>query len=512
MAYSNTSTKQNPFKAIKNYFAGFGQALTNGDGLVKGSLALMGLGYIGRKQIIKGLLITSAEILFILLCIFYIAPVLNQLVVTPAERQAVTGIVETEGDAYYGQTTIGAKQYVINDDPFAALMGNADNSANNDDYDNSLLIIIKSMIGIFFIIAFAAFYIHNIKACYELQVRSEEGKYINKFKDDLKDVFNGKFHITLLTLPTIGVILMNVIPVMILIAIAFTNYTQLAMPPNSLLTWIGWKNFASLLSGNVNQYFSYAFGKVLGWTIVWAILGTLTCFIGGILLASLINSKNVVFPRMWRTLFIICIAVPQFVSLVLVRNFFADHGIVNTMLSNIGITDLFKDWGWISTNYIPFLTDKNWAKVMIILINIWVGVPYQMLIATGLLMNIPQGQVESARIDGASKFQIFRHIIMPYILVVEGPALITDFVRNINNFNVIYLLTQDVYTTTDLSMAGANAKEVDLLVTWLFRLTNEYYNYSMASVIGIFVFIICAAFTLISFSRMMKGGMEDNLR
>jgi arabinogalactan oligomer/maltooligosaccharide transport system permease protein len=94
-------------------------------------------------------------------------------------------------------------------------------------------------------------------------------------------------------------------------------------------------------------------------------------------------------------------------------------------------------------------------------------------------------------------------------MFIQGPALITDFVKNINNFNVIYLLTQDVYVTPDQALANSNAKEVDLLVTWLFRLTNEYYNYKMASVIGIIVFVICAAFTLLSFSRMIAGNREE---
>ena len=214
---------------------------------------------------------------------------------------------------------------------------------------------------------------------------------------------------------------------------------------------------------------------------------------------------------MWRTLFIISIAVPQFVTLLLVRNFFADSGIVNTICSNIGITDLLKHAGLVGEHltYIPFLTDPHWAKVMIILINIWVGVPYQMLIATGVLMNIPTDQIESAKIDGATTFQVFWKITMPYILFIQGPALITDFVKNINNFNVIYLLTQDVFVTQNQALANSHAKEVDLLVTWLFRLTNEYYDYKMASVIGIIVFIICAAFTLISFSRMISGDKEE---
>ena len=94
-------------------------------------------------------------------------------------------------------------------------------------------------------------------------------------------------------------------------------------------------------------------------------------------------------------------------------------------------------------------------------------------------------------------------------MFVEGPTLVTDFVRNINNFNIIYLLTQDVYVTTDQALANSHGKEVDLLVTWLFRLTNEYYDYKMASVIGVIVFSICSVFTILSFSRIVAGEREE---
>ncbi len=124
-------------------------------------------------------------------------------------------------------------------------------------------------------------------------------------------------------------------------------------------------------------------------------------------------------------------------------------------------------------------------------------------------MNLPLDQVESARIDGANRYQIFKHITMPHLLMITGPALVTDFVKNINNFNVIYLLTQDVYTTTNQALANSQAKEVDLLVTWLFRLTQDYYNYKMAAVIGIVVFVVCAAFTLVAFNRMTRGDREE---
>ncbi|MBR1568100.1 MAG: sugar ABC transporter permease, partial [Lachnospiraceae bacterium] len=379
-----------------------------------------------------------------------------------------------------------------------------------NDYDNSFLILLNSIIALFLILCFVLYYIHNIKAVYELQKLKEKNKPIDTTKDNIKSVVGKNFYVTLLSLPTIGVILMNIIPIFVLISIAFTNYDQSHMPPNSLLDWVGFSNFKTLFTQGMGNYFGYAFGKILGWTLLWAVLATLTTFMGGILLAMLINQKGIKFPKMWRTLFIVAIAVPQFVTLLLVRNFFADSGIVNTICSNIGLTDLLRNMGLIGKNltYIPFLTEPHWTKVMIILINIWVGVPYQMLVATGVLMNIPTDQLESARIDGANKWQVFWRITMPYILSIQGPALITDFVKNINNFNVIYLLTQDVYITPDQYLANANAKEVDLLVTWLFRLTNEYYNYKMASVIGIIVFIICAVFTIVSFSKLISGDRE----
>lgn len=469
--------------SIGNYFKEFGTAVAKGDIWVKLSLIWMGAGYIARKQIINGIIMTLLEAVFAIMCVGYAAPNL----------------------AKFG--TLGTVQFEQVFDPLTL-------TSTVNDYDNSFLILLNSIISLFLIVVFVIVYIANVKTVYHLQQTKENGRHINNFREDIRALFNEKFHITLLTLPCIGVVLMNILPILVLIAVAFTNYDQQHMPPSALFTWVGFKNFKSLFTNSTTITFGYSFGKILIWTLEWAVLATFTTYIGGILLAKFINNKATKWPKFWRTLFIIAIAVPQFVTLLLVRNFFADSGIVNTICANIGLTDFLKKIGLVASHltYIPFLTDPNWAKIMIVLINIWVGVPYQMLIATGVLMNIPEDQIESARIDGANSFQIFAKITMPYMLFVTGPALITDFVKNINNFNVIYLLTQDVFVTSDQMLANSNAKEVDLLVTWLFRLTNEYYNYKMASVIGIFVFIICAAFTLITFTRTIKGDKEDQFR
>jgi arabinogalactan oligomer/maltooligosaccharide transport system permease protein len=471
------------FCGIGRYFKNFGVAFAKGDIWVKLSALFMGAGYFARKQIINGIIMMLLEAVFVVMSIFYAAPNL----------------------AKFG--TLGTVQYEQVFDPLTM-------QTTTNNYDNSFLILLNSIVALFLIFVFLLVYIQNMKTVYKLQQKKEAGEHIETFVEEVRSMFNKRFHITLLTLPAVGVVLMNVLPILVLIAVAFTNYDQKHMPPNALFTWVGFSNFKKLFTSSMTNSFGYSFGKVLSWTLIWAVLATATTFIGGILLAKAINSKTTKLPKMWRTLFIITIAVPQFVTLLLVRNFFADSGIVNTFCSNVGITSALKQMGLVGShlNYIPFLTDPNWAKVMIILINIWVGVPYQMLIATGILMNIPEDQVESARIDGANNFQIFWKITMPYILFIQGPALITDFVKNINNFNVIYLLTQDTYVTTNQQLANSNAKEVDLLVTWLFRLTNEYYNYKMASVIGIFVFLICAAFTLITFTRMIKGDREETFQ
>ena len=452
--------------AVKKYFADFGRAVAKGDIWCKLSLIILGAGYFGRKQIIKGILMTALEVIFFLFTGLFSINYIKDL------------------------NTLGTVQYEAVFDPLTMK-----NTVN--DYDNSLLILLYGIVGILVILAFILLYISNMKAVYRLQLMKEEGEHINTFGEDVKSLFNGKFYITLLTLPSI-----------FMICVAFTNYDMDHMPPNYLFTWVGLRNFKNMFTGGTTITFSYAFVRILAWTMIWAVTATFTTFIGGILLAKLINHENTYFKKMWRSLFVVTIAIPQFVTLLLVSKMFADHGIVNTWCSNIGLTGFLKDIGLVSGNFIPFLSKPGWSHVMIILINIWVGVPYQMLSATGILMNIPTDQLESARIDGANKWQIFWKITMPYVLFICGPSLIQSVIANINNFNVIYLLTSST-ATANMAFANSNAKETDLLITWLFTLTNDNSNYKMASVIGIISFVICALLTLLSYTRMISGDKEE---
>ncbi len=381
-------------------------------------------------------------------------------------------------------------------------------------YDNSLLILLISLVALVVSAAAVILILRMVEDARKLQLADASGGHINTFREDLRELFNGRFHITLLSLPTLGIIVFTVIPLIFMILVAFTNYDQSHMAPSELFTWVGLDNFTRLFNNSLSETFGYSFGKVLGWTLTWATFATFTCYFGGIALSLMINHKRTRVKKLWRTLFVICIAVPQFVSLLLVRNFFADTGIINTLCANAGITNFLKSVGLVgpTLDHIPFLTDAGWAKFMIILINFWIGVPYLMLIATGVLMNIPTEYYESAKIDGANAIQTFNRITMPFMFSVTLPYLITSFIANINNFNVIYLLTQDVYFTMDTKLAASNAKDIDLLVTWLYRLTNDSYNYKMASVIGILVFVVCAVFTLLAFNYTFRKGREDKFQ
>lgn len=459
------------------FFADFGRAMAKGDLFVRLSLIWWGAGCLRRKQYAKALILTLLEAGVIwFTCGFAMAYV---------PKFATLGTVQAQ--QVFNMQTMQSEW---------------------NDYDNSFMILLFSLFS--FVVWAAALVqcIRSVIGAYQLQFDSQNGLHINSFREDLQEYLDQKFHITLLSLPVLGIVIFTLIPILLLILVAFTNYDQQHMPPTNLFHWVGLTNFATLFGGGITSTFGYAFWRILGWTLVWSFFATLTNYFGGILMSLLINSKRTRGGKLWRTLLVVTIAVPQFVSLLLMRNFFANTGIMNTLCERIGLTAALRSAGLISTSYIPFLSAPGWAHVMIILINIWVGVPYQMLIATGVLMNLPSDQLESARMDGASPFQVFRAITMPYMLQVTGPALITDFVKNFNNFNVIYLLTQGVYVTTNQLMANSQAKEVDLLVTWLFTLTQDYYNYKMASVIGIMVFVVCAVFTLIGFNFMLRGDKE----
>ena len=216
------------------------------------------------------------------------------------------------------------------------------------------------------------------------------------------------------------------------------------------------------------------------------------------LLAVVINHRAVRLKKMWRTLFIISIAIPQFVSLLLISRALEPQGAVNVALMELG---------WIDSP-LPFLQDPTLARVCVVVINMWIGIPYTMMTFSGVLMNIPSDLYESAEIDGAGPVRKFVSITLPYMIFVTAPATITTFVGNINNFNVIYLLTAGGPFALDYYQAG----KTDLLVTWLYKLTVDQHDYALASTIGIFIFMIVSTLSLTVYNRTGAVKKEDTFQ
>ena len=362
--------------------------------------------------------------------------------------------------------------------------------------DNSMLILLYSVLSLAVVLVFLYIWYANIRDAWNAQQNMEQGRKIDSFRDDLRSLTHERFHMTLLSMPMLTLVLFTLLPIIFMILIAFTNFDADHQPPGNLFTWVGMTNVTDIFLGN--EIKTNTFFGLLGWTIVWAILATFTNYILGMLLAVAINSKLVKLKQVWRTCFIIAIAIPQFVSLLLISRALEPAGAVNVLLQKLGLID----------SPLPFLLDPTLARIVVVVVNMWIGIPYTMMTFSGVLMNIPAELYESAEIDGAGPLKKFTSITLPYMIFVTAPATITTFVTNFNNFNVIYLLTGGGPFSLDYYQAG----KTDLLVTWLYKLTVNRNDYSLASTIGIFIFILVSTCSLIVYNRTGAVQKEDQFQ
>ncbi|CZQ97885.1 arabinogalactan oligomer / maltooligosaccharide transport system permease protein [Trichococcus flocculiformis] len=430
----------------------FRELFKEGDVATKLSFVVMGAANLANKQYLKGLIFLFSQIAF-----FY------WLIRNGLRALSMLATLGTQSQGLVFDERLGIEVL--------------------QEGDNSMLLLLFGIAAIVICLLFVGLYIINLKSARNIHELKQAGKKIPSTMDDLASLLNERFHATLMTIPLLGVLLFTVLPLLYMISIAFTNYDHTHLPPKNLFTWVGFVNFGNVISGNMAD----TFFPVLGWTLIWATLATVTCFFFGILLALLINTKGLKFKGVWRTIFVTTMAVPQFISLLVMRNLLNGAGPINATLLNLGLID----------SAIPFLTDPIWAKITVIVVNMWIGIPATMLVSTGIIQNLPTDQIEAARIDGANKLQIFRNITFPQILFVMMPALIQQFIGNINNFNVIFLLTGGGPSNSDFYGAGST----DLLVTWLYNLTVNTMDYNLASVIGILIFILSAVFSLLAYTR-----------
>jgi len=435
-------------------------ALKNGGPMVWLSCIIMGLANILNGQVVKGLIFLAIEA--------------GVIVYMTAQTGGLhwLGLLPSLGDR--------PMQEVWNDDEgvYEYIMG-----------DQSQLILLYGVATICIIALFVILWQSSVRSGYKAMCRKKAGDKVPGIIDDVKSLFDENVHKLLMAAPTACLAVFSILPLFYMMSMAFTNYSKEG-DHLVLFDWVGLQNFAAIFDSSSS--IGKQFGDVLVWTLVWAFFATFLNFFLGTFVAIIINRKTIKFKGFWRGCLSLTIAVPQFVSLMIIRSMMQPDGIINTMLLEAG---------WISSK-LPFLTNATWARVGVIIINCWVGIPYTIMQVTGILQNIPAEQYEAATIDGANPIQQFMNITLPYMIFVMTPYIITQFTGNINNFNVIYLLTRG-----EPLGVGNSAGDTDLLVTWLYKLSVDQQKYNLGAVIGIFTFVVLAIVSLVTYRS--SGSYKD---
>lgn len=360
--------------------------------------------------------------------------------------------------------------------------------------DNSIIMLILGILSVIFIIVYFALYISNIKDAYNTQLRIEDGKGPRTLTEDIKDLLDKKFYKTTLFLPIIGVAVFNILPIVFMILIAFTNYGGTIVETGDLVDWVGLDNFKRILT--LGQ-FSETFFKILGWNFIWAILSTAINYFAGLGLALLYNKKCVKGKAFWRVFPIIAYAVPGFITLLAFKFMFSYGGPINQMITGLGGTAI----GFLDL-------DAGWTARMIgLFVNAWITIPSSMLLATGILANSNKDIYEAAEIDGASPFQQFKRITLPYVLFATTPVLITQFIGNFNNFGIFYFLRGGLYIDGYFL-----ASDTDLLINWLYNLSINNNYYSIGASISLIIFVITSVISITVYIMSPSYRQEDTYK
>lgn len=353
---------------------------------------------------------------------------------------------------------------------------------------NSIFMMVEGIIFLILTILFIILYISNIRDTVRTQQEYERtGSYpgTREFVSSLADT---SFAFVGLSPAMLMILFFVVVPLLFSAMLAFTNYSSPRnIPPANTVDWVGLDNFSAIAN---KPLWAGAFGRTALWTVVWATAATTTCYVGGLFIALALLNKNIRFPGFFRVVYILPYAVPAMLSLMIWRNLLnGQFGPINRMLI---------EWGVISQP-IHWLSDFTLARLCVILVNLWLGFPYFMMLITGIMTSVPKELYEASEIDGANKRVQFTRITLPMVLYQTVPLFIMSFSFNLNNFGAVFFLTGG--GPTDLATTQSGAGATDILMSWMYKLTYDLRQYNMAAVLSILVFLVIAPFAIYNFSR-----------
>jgi len=456
----------------------------------------------------------------------YVAATLAQNAVGPVPIESEVRYPVRDYGGYFtrgiwGMVTLGA--LVIGNDYRGLTMEafNADKPWASADDSSKLLArgLIASVVIAFLLFA----WLMNILDAYKSRKQYLKTGTVQGFVEYVKDLWERSYVWILIAPSMVLIAFFTVIPFVYTFLCSFTNWTYKIYLIQMLVSW---KGIAEYLTVFAEPAWLSVFFQVFGWTIIWALASSVTVYVLGFAHALVIESPLVRGKKFWRTILIIPWAFPALVSLLAFRNVFDKDGLMNQILLATGmmkpLSDLLYGIGlegkpddiifWFDPPY-----NANLAKFVAIMVNLWVGAPYFMMLMTGIMSTIPADRYEAAMIDGASAFQKFRYITLPLVVTATIPAMVMTVTFNFNNFGALYFLTgggpawllenlPDALRTWTNSMPG----QTDILMTWVYKISFNANSqlYNKAAVYTVFIFLILGIFSVVNM-RLTKAFDEE---
>lgn len=377
--------------------------------------------------------------------------------------------------------------------------------------DNSIVLLGNGLIAMAVLVVFITLWILGVIDAYTTNIKFQKTGIKESSREFWIRIWDSLYVYVVSAPAFIMILFFTVIPIFFTFLLAFTNYTYKIKLGAKLIEWAGFSTFGFLA---MDPGWLSIFGQIFLWTILWALMSSFTVYGLGFFNAMIVESPLVNHKRVWRTIMILPWAIPSLVSLMMFRNAFDKDGLVNQFLFASGLMEPVSNFlfniglagkadqpiFWFQPIY-----NGRLARFVVILVNLWLGAPYHMMMIIGTLATIPRELYEAAAIDGASGWQRFKFITWPMVLAATMPALIMTFSFNFNNFGAVYFLTgggpswdpskiPDSMRIVGSAMPG----QTDILISWIYKLsfTKDFEQYNVAAVYSILIFFIVGGFSV----------------
>ncbi|XHS78925.1 maltose ABC transporter permease MalF [Burkholderiaceae bacterium UC74_6] len=252
----------------------------------------------------------------------------------------------------------------------------------------------------------------------------------------------------------------------------------------------GWRNYARMV---LDAEFRSPFLSIFVWTVMFALITVVCCTALGMMLAVLLNWEDLRGRTLYRTLVFLPYAVPGFISILVFKGLFNQNfGEINAILNAVfGVKP-------------AWFADPLLAKTMLLIVNVWLGYPYVMILCSGLLKSIPSDLYEASALAGAGPWTNFAKITAPLIIKPLAPLLVSAFAYNFNNFVLIALLTDG---RPDFLSTKIPAGQTDILVSYTYRIAfrDSGTDYGLAAAISTLIFLLVATMSLVNLRLMKKA-------